>query len=90
MFLGEVHDNPAHHELQAKLIAARKLRERGFRGPIVSQALYEDHLERITAAGADHTYLTFHHAGVGLAERAWEALEGERGGGAGKGESSGA
>ena len=71
----------AMNDVEAKLIAARKLRERGFRGPIVSQALYEDHLERITAAGADHTYLTFHHAGVGLAERAWEALEGERAGG---------
>ena len=68
----------AMNDLEAKLIAARKLRERGFRGPIVSQALYEDHVARITAAGADYTYLTFHQAGVGLAERAWDALEGER------------
>jgi hypothetical protein len=67
----------AMNDVEAKLIAARKIRERGFRGPIVSQALYEDHLERIVAAGADYTYLTFHQAGVGLAERAWRALEGQ-------------
>jgi len=72
----------AMNDVEAKLISARNLRARGFRGPIVSQALYEDHVARITAAGADYTYLTFHQAGVGLAERAWGALDGERARGA--------
>jgi predicted Kef-type K+ transport protein len=67
----------AMNDLESKLFAARELRRRGFRGPIVSQALYEDHAKRITAAGADQTYLTFREAGVSLAERAWHALETE-------------
>lgn len=65
----------AMDDVESKLIAVRELRRRGFRGPIVSHALYEDHVERIAEAGADHTYLTMHQAGVGLAERARDALE---------------
>jgi len=68
----------AMNDLESKLVAARALRARGFRGPIVSQALYEDHVERITAAGADHTHLTFREAGESLARRAVEAVEPRR------------
>jgi len=64
----------AMDDIESKLIAARSLRTLGFRGPIVSHALYEDHVDRITAAGADRTYLTMYEAGVGLAEHTWEAL----------------
>lgn len=65
----------AMDDLEAKLIAARKLRSRGFSGPIVSQALYAEHVESIRAAGADETYLTMHQAGVSLAGHAVRRLE---------------
>lgn len=67
----------AMDDIESKLIAARQLRAKAFRGPIVSHALHEDHVERITAAGADQTYLTMHEAGVSLAEHAWQALNPE-------------
>jgi hypothetical protein len=65
----------AMDDIEAKLIAARNLRRRGFTGPIVSQALHESHLAPIREAGVDRTYLTMAQAGVGLAEFAVEALK---------------
>jgi predicted Kef-type K+ transport protein len=65
----------AMDDIEAKLIAARKLRQRGFTGPIVSQVLHESHLAPIREAGVDRTYLTMAQAGVGLAEFAVEALK---------------
>jgi hypothetical protein len=65
----------AMDDIEAKLIAARKLRERGFTGPIVAHALHESHQALISGAGADRTYLTMAQAGVGLAEFAVEALK---------------
>ena len=56
-------------DLEAKLIAARKLRESGFVGLIVSHSMHSDDATAIIAAGADHTYLTMSEAGLGLAER---------------------
>lgn len=53
--------------IEAKVIAARKLRERGFQGSIISHALYSDHVDLIRAAGADCTYLTMHEAGMSMA-----------------------
>jgi len=64
----------AMDDIESKLIAARSLRALGFTGPVVSHALYEDHVSRIVEAGADKTYLTMYEAGVGLAEHTWEAL----------------
>jgi Trk K+ transport system NAD-binding subunit len=55
-------------DLESKMIAARKLRERGFRGKIVSHSLYPEEADKINQAGADITYLTMSQAGVGLAE----------------------
>lgn len=63
----------AMDDLEAKLISARTLRSEGFTGPIVSHALYGDHVEQITEAGADQTYLTMQEAGRTLAVRAVEA-----------------
>jgi hypothetical protein len=63
----------AMDDIEAKLIAARTLRARGFEGPIVSHALYEDHVTRITEAGADQTYLTMQEAGRSLAAHAVRA-----------------
>ena len=63
----------AMDDIEAKLIAARTLRARGFTGPIVSHALYEDHVGKISDAGADQTYLTMQEAGRSLAAHAIEA-----------------
>ncbi len=64
----------AMDDLEAKLIAARSLRQRGFTGPIVAHALHEDHLQQIRDAGADYTYLTMTQAGISLAELTAEAV----------------
>jgi predicted Kef-type K+ transport protein len=64
----------AMDDLEAKLIAARSLRQRGFAGPIVAHALHEAHEERIREAGADYTYLTMNQAGISLAEQTAEAM----------------
>ena len=64
----------AMDDLEAKLIAARNLRAKGFDGPIVSHALHEDHIEQIEKAGVDRTYLTMREAGRSLADHAHEAM----------------
>ncbi len=70
----------AMNDAEAKIISTTKLRSIGFKGLIVSHALYEDIAERIQAAGADHTYLTMTEAGTGLAENVAQELlpEGRR------------
>jgi len=67
----------AMDDIEAKLIAARTLRARGFTGAIVSHALYDDHVGLITEAGADQTYLTMRVAGRSLAAHAIEATQPE-------------
>lgn len=62
----------AMDDLEAKLIAARKLRAKGFHGHIVSQALHDDQVSAITAAGANRTYLTMKEAGRSLADHAYQ------------------
>ena len=64
----------AMDDLEAKLIAARTLRSKGFQGPIVAHALYEDHVEKIKDAGANQTYLTVRQAGRSLADHAYNSL----------------
>ena len=64
----------AMDDLEAKLIAARKLRQRGFEGPIVAHALYADEADRIREAGADETHLTMQEAGKSLAGHALRYL----------------
>ena len=59
----------AMNDAEAKTIAVRKLRERGFDGLIVAHAMFDDIAERIMQAGADKTYLTMSEAGTGLAEQ---------------------
>jgi hypothetical protein len=58
----------AASDVEAKVTAARQLRQLGFEGVIVAHSLYADHAEAITRAGADHTYQTMAETGVGLAE----------------------
>ncbi len=67
----------AMDDLEAKLIAARSLRQRGFTGPIISHALHESHQEQIRAAGADYTYLTMNQAGISLAKLTTDAMSGK-------------
>ncbi|MFO7921039.1 MAG: cation:proton antiporter [Nioella sp.] len=70
----------AMDDLEAKLIAARSLRQRGFTGPIVAHALHESHQDQIREAGADYTYLTMNQAGISLAEQTAEAMKQVRAG----------
>lgn len=56
------------NDVEAKMIAARKLRDAGFKGFIVSHSMHDDEARDIIAAGADQTYLTMSEAGVGIAE----------------------
>ena len=64
----------AMDDLEAKLIAARSLRQRGFTGPIVAHALRVSHERQIREAGADYTYLTMNQAGISLAKQTAEAM----------------
>lgn len=61
--------------VEAKESAARALRRKGFGGPIISHALYDEHIPRLQAAGATHTYLTMTQAGVGLADQTARAID---------------
>lgn len=61
------------NDMEAKIIAARKLRQSGFKGLIVSHSMHADEAEKIIAAGADQTYLTMSEAGVGLAEHVFQS-----------------
>jgi len=69
----------AMDSLEAKRIAARQLRVRGFPGPVIAHALYEDEVAQLKEHGADDTYLTMAEAGIGLAEHVWEAMGGSPG-----------
>ena len=64
----------AMDDIEAKLIAARNLRARGFAGPIISHAMHDDHQVLLHQAGADCAYLTMTQAGLGLADHTIEAL----------------
>ncbi|MCL7943263.1 cation:proton antiporter [Marinobacter sp. ATCH36] len=57
----------AMNELEGKLIAARMLRKKGFKGYIVAHTMYADEAKKICDAGADDTYLTMSETGVALA-----------------------
>ena len=62
------------NDVEAKVIAARKLRQHGFQGLIVSHSMHTDEAAAIMDAGADQTYLTMSEAGVGLAEHVRQRL----------------
>ncbi len=57
----------AMDDIEAKVIASRMLRRRGFVGPIVAHALHDDDVARLRDAGVDETYLTMGEAGRSLA-----------------------
>ena len=64
----------AMNDIESKVIAARLLRRHGFKGIVVSHAMFSDEARQVSDAGADHTYLTMTGAGIGLAEQAHRAL----------------
>ena len=61
--------------IDAKLIATRKLRQRGFDGPIITHAMYAEQAEQVRQAGADRAYLTLQEAGSSLAGHAIDCLQ---------------
>ena len=60
---------------EAKCIASRQLRRRGFQELIGAISYYPEEESQLKAAGADMTFLAFNEVGVGLAEHVWEALQ---------------
>lgn len=62
------------HDIEGKKIAARKLRERGFKGFIASHTLHVDEVPQILEAGADNAYLTMNETGVALAGHVQQKL----------------
>ncbi len=69
----------AMDDIEAKLIATRKLRDLGFEGPIVTHVMHQDRAEEVKEAGADETYLTMAEAGTSLARHAVECLARDHG-----------
>jgi hypothetical protein len=59
---------------EAKIIASRKLRQRGFRGLIAATHVHEDERQPILEAGCDVTYNYFSEAGTGFAAHISDAL----------------
>lgn len=60
---------------EACMISAKKLREGGYEGLIVANAMHSDYVAGIEAAGADKTYLTLTEAGEALATHAVNGVE---------------
>ena len=58
----------AANDLEAKTLAAQKLRESGFKGTIISHCLYPEDADSIREAGADFIHKTFTETGMKLAE----------------------
>lgn len=63
----------AMNDHESKMVATRRLRGRGFSGPIIAHSMFTEEADEITQAGATQTYLTMSEAGVGLAQHLIEA-----------------
>jgi predicted Kef-type K+ transport protein len=61
-------------DAEAKIIASRQLRLRGFKGLIAATHVFEEERAPILAAGCDVTYNYFTEAGTGFAAHTSEAL----------------
>lgn len=62
-------------DLEAKEIAAKHLRARGFTGLVSATNVFPEEAERIVRAGADTTFNYFNLAGGKFAEHTWAALD---------------
>ncbi len=58
----------------ANIDAARRLRERGYSGPIVATALYPDQEEHLKENGIDEVFNIYAEAGAGAASSMWETM----------------
>ena len=58
----------AMNDIEAKVIAARKLRQRGFTGLVVAHTMHQDEADAIARAGADEAFLTMSEVGAGIGE----------------------
>ncbi len=63
---------PHHH---ANLDAAKRLRERGYQGPVVAVALYPDNEEELRKNGINEVFNIYAEAGNGAAKRMYDLLE---------------
>jgi predicted Kef-type K+ transport protein len=61
-------------DVEAKLIAARELRARGYAGLISATNVYPEEAKLIVESGCDTTFNYYSEAGVGFAEHTWQAL----------------
>lgn len=61
-------------DLEAKIIASRQLRQRGFTGLIAATHVFEEERPKILDAGCDVTYNYFTEAGTGFAAHTFAAL----------------
>jgi hypothetical protein len=61
-------------DLEAKQLASRTLRRRGYRGFLSATHVFDEERAPILAAGCDVTYNYFTEAGVGFARDSWDAL----------------
>jgi hypothetical protein len=64
-------------ELEAKLIAIRQLRKLGFTGFISATALFTEHVQPLTDAGANVVYNYYDGVGIGLAKLSLEQHAGK-------------
>ena len=62
-------------DLEAKEIAAQRLRARGFQGLVSATNVWPEEAERIARAGADTTFNYFDLAGGKFAEHTWSVLD---------------
>jgi predicted Kef-type K+ transport protein len=61
-------------DLEAKLVAAKALRARGFKGLIAATHLYPEEYSPLIAAGCDVSYNYYTEAGVGFARHTYDTL----------------
>ena len=62
-------------DVEAKIIASRQLRQRGFKGLIAATHVFDEERAAILAAGCDVTYNYFTEAGTGFAAHTSVALQ---------------
>lgn len=61
-------------DVEAKCIAARELRRRGYRGPISAINAFADEVPLLLEAGVDDTFSPYDSAGESFARHTWERL----------------
>ena len=61
-------------DLDAKLFALAEIRRAGYKGLVSATNVFPGEIEPLLARGCTTTYNFYDQAGIGFAERAWEAL----------------